>query len=79
MGVMKSNWAKLEPGRTNDDDRGDYWVPWDKGVWTTLGEHGNQGAKYTQELKEYPSKQPIPDGVPTRVCIHLSRLGNRPR
>ncbi|KAI9045865.1 Major Facilitator Superfamily protein [Aspergillus affinis] len=81
MREFQSNWAKLEPERKADDQRGDYWVPWStnsrkttskhilgrltehNGVlaWTTPGSQGKQG--YVQRLKEYPTKQPLPEGI----------------
>ncbi|KAL4782872.1 hypothetical protein BJX76DRAFT_358504 [Aspergillus varians] len=61
MGGMESNWAKLEPDRTPNDKRGDFWVGWRAGdTWTTAG---NQGPGYLQRIKEYPTKQPLPDGL----------------
>ncbi|KAI3068615.1 CAZyme family GH18 [Aspergillus niger] len=77
IGDMESNWAKLEPERKDGDDRGDYWLSWRSGVWTKPGQHGPQGSQYEQRLKEYPEKQPMPDGVPTRSNDKISWVFKR--
>ncbi|KAJ0415249.1 hypothetical protein BJY00DRAFT_318010 [Aspergillus carlsbadensis] len=39
---------------------------WAIATQTSQGQVGEEGAMYTQRTKEYPTKQPPPDGVPTR-------------
>lgn len=32
-------------------------------AWTAAGEYGATGSKYQQKLVEYPTRQPLPDGI----------------
>ncbi|CBF89323.1 hypothetical protein AN0517.2 [Aspergillus nidulans FGSC A4] len=72
MGQFQSNWKKLDPDAPADDEREDYWVPWSSPRWTSIGEYGPEGSKYSQKLIEYPTAQPPPDGVRTRNDDKLS-------
>ncbi|KAL4861163.1 hypothetical protein BDV12DRAFT_204279 [Aspergillus spectabilis] len=68
MGQMQSNWKRLEPEPDTKNPQGDYWVP----AWVLPGEHGPKGSEYLQREKEYPTKQPPPDGMPTRKNNRIS-------
>ncbi|KAL4923139.1 uncharacterized protein BDV17DRAFT_296638 [Aspergillus undulatus] len=77
MGQMQSNWKRLEPEPDTKNPQGDYWVPWSASAWVSPGEHGPKGSKYLQREKEYPTKQPPPDGMPTRKNDRMSWVFKR--